>query len=261
MTTSVRCEWRRYPDGFQVVERERKAGDKATDGDVFEPWLWLTPRNPDRWETYVLEGTENRICLALANMPLTQEGVLSFANRWGTFGVLMGAKASDDEQMTVIGDMAVVHRQMIEHVVDGEPGPDFDDWVQENWSVLLTLRRGRLAGDTESRNFLQAEALYAFCCAEFVELLESGVEFRRCPRCGKLLARGKVGKPQIYCSDACLMAMYRRRKKARAAREDTNVVNLMDSCSAGTCRRERRKPRRQSGLGRSQFPFPTYWWV
>lgn len=226
MTIPVRCEWRRYPDGFAVVKREPKPDDD--EDPRFEPGLWLTPRKPKRWETYVLEGIGNRLCLELANMPITKEGIVDFANRWGTFGILWGTKASDDEQMAVIAGVVSAFRHTIEQVVDagGEPGPDFEDWVQ------LKLRRGKLAGDTVSRNFLEVSGLYAFCYAEFLELLESRVEFRRCPRCGKLLARGKVGKPQIYCSDACLMAMYYRRRKkkaAEAAKEDgsENVVNLM----------------------------------
>ena len=48
-----------------------------------------------------------------------------------------------------------------------------------------------------------------------MQLLDSGVEIRRCPRCGSLLALGTVGQPAIYCSNACRIAMHRRRKKKK----------------------------------------------
>ena len=70
MAFVVRCEWRRYPDGFHLVEREPKEGDIILPGADEQPgpdgwcdWLWLTPRNPNRSESYVLEGTDNRVCL------------------------------------------------------------------------------------------------------------------------------------------------------------------------------------------------------
>ena len=93
-----------------------------------------------------------------------------------------------------------------------------DEWEQERFQSLLYFRRGKLYGDTEPRNFLQTKSLLQFCMTEFLQLLENGVKFRRCPRCGKLLAGGKVGKPQIYCSEACLKAIFRRKQKEEASR-------------------------------------------
>ena len=83
--------------------------------------------------------------------------------------------------------------------------------------------------------------------------------------CGKFLARGRVGKPVVYCSDACLMTMYRRRKKAaseakvanEAARyreriealkkkktPPANIINMIDALNARQTRKTPVKTRR-----------------
>ena len=209
MAVVVRCEGRRYPDGFHLIEREPKEGDFAQPGRPMQRpsggwcgWLWLTPRNPDRWEPYVLEGTDHRVCLHLANIPTTpegmptQQGVVAFANRWGAFGAhrARARGPTGDEQLEIIATTVNQFRKAIGYAADRTPGPDLDDWVQEHCQTQLTLRRGKLSGDAESQCFFQARSLTDFCLAEFLQLLEADVEFKRCPRCSKLLAGGKVGK-------------------------------------------------------------------
>src|SRR5687767_5989556 len=95
MAAMVRLEWRRYPHGFDVVERPEGYGKRdpnllgkhsvalgirgVTTWEALTkgPRLWLEARNPEASETYVIEGTDNRVFLKLANIPLTQEGALA----------------------------------------------------------------------------------------------------------------------------------------------------------------------------------------
>src|SRR5215470_18780963 len=46
------------------------------------------------------------------------------------------------------------------------------------------------------------------------DCLITALNFGDARGCGKFLARRRVAKPVFHCSDACLMTMYRRRKKA-----------------------------------------------
>ena len=105
MAAMVRLEWRWYPHGFDVVERPEGYGQRdpnllgrhsgalglrgvATWEALKKgPRLWLEARKPEASETYVIEGTDNRVFLKLANMPLTPEGAQAFTNEWG---ILLG---------------------------------------------------------------------------------------------------------------------------------------------------------------------------
>ena len=235
MAAMVRLEWWRYPDGFDIVERPEGYGGIWRDpkligkhsaalviargSDAFEklrkgPRLWLEARRPTAFETYLIEGTENRVFRHLANMPPTPEGAQAFANRWGLlncwgwkeFWALIDVVHAQAKTMNMGIDYA--RRDPKEHT------PESDRF----FGTSLELLRGKLAGDVRPSIFLKANTLFDFCWAEFMQLEGSGVQIRRCPRCGSVLVLGTVGQPAIYCSNACRIAMHRRSKKESAER-------------------------------------------
>jgi hypothetical protein len=230
MAAMVRLEWWRYPDGFDIVERPEGYGGKLREvgllgrhswgSGVYEkllkgPRLWLEARKPTAVERYVIEGTDKRVFLELANIPPTPAGAQAFTNQWGLL-TSWGLRETWT-RVDIIHARAKTLNEGIRHT-KSQPNKPPPGYTEQSFSIRLNLRRGKLTGDITPRVFLQADTLEEFCWAEFMQLLDSGVEIRRCPRCGSLLALGTVGQPAIYCSNACRIAMHRRHRKERDQR-------------------------------------------
>ena len=114
------------------------------------PRLWLEARKPKASETYVIEGTENRVFLKLANIPLTQEGALAFTNEWGILIRHEWARESW-ERVDVIHSQAKTMNEGIDHAAAGAScALDLDNLLL---TTQLTLLRGKLAGDVNPAFF------------------------------------------------------------------------------------------------------------
>src|SRR5215475_538876 len=90
----IRVEWHRDPKGYDVIEQWGPSGAcvDSIDRDYWrkyydKPELWFVSRTcaleQREKNAYVLEGTDNRVFLELANAPQTIEGALAFLNKWG----------------------------------------------------------------------------------------------------------------------------------------------------------------------------------
>jgi hypothetical protein len=215
----VRVQWRRDPKGYDVL-------DEYYYSDAYSTKM-LVPRSPyyepsekrDQ-HSYVLEGTENRLFLELANAPRTVEGALAFVNKWGAppdpdqlGGGRLALQSFYNMAATIRGAVRLARRDPIDAI---EQLGRTRDWKP---GVQLTLRFGRLLGDSTPRIYLDAADLFEFCKAEFMQMLEGGAEIRDCGNCGTLLALGRVGQQPSYCSDRCRVAMHRKNKREREKRQ------------------------------------------
>jgi len=211
MGAMIRLQWVRYPNGFKVDDSGR-----------------LVLRKPGRSELYLLEGTTSRVFLDLANVGASTESVLTFVDRWGLLFTNRGSA-----KVTVVTHHAETMREAIEEAQRSSAAEDLDKLLfTHGLHTSLSMRWAKLPGDSAPRFFLKPEGLWYFCCAELLQLVDAGTEIRRCPRCGTLFAIGKVGKPPMYCSAACKVAMHRKAKRALELRA-SNVVRLR----AGAARR------------------------
>jgi hypothetical protein len=266
MGTMIRLQWVKYPDGFVVV-RDRPpligvhGGDfgalALTNGmllssgtpaehQIFDEELstasWLAPRNPERRTSYIAEGIDQRIFLDLANAgrdnptesveqlrAYIEQRVLAFTNQWG----MLYTELLDEYQPSLLLDVWCAASHLY-RLVDGVQRADISKSLAfspaEPYVPELRMRWAKLAGDSAPRFFLQPPNLLHFCYAEFLQVVEGGTQMRSCPRCGELFALGKVGQPREYCSDACRIAMHRKRKREREQRA-SNVVRLRRSGS------------------------------
>ena len=173
--------------------------------------------------SYVLEGTGNGLFLELANAPDTIEGALAFVNKWG---VPYSDSRSGELAVRSFHRMADMMRNAV-HLAKLDPAAAVERLGRTRaWKpgVELTLRFGRLPGDTTPRIFLDAGDLFDFCKAEFLQLLEGGTEIRDCGNCGTLFTIGRVGNQPVYCSDRCRVAMHRKKKRASEKRARLKAV-------------------------------------
>jgi hypothetical protein len=230
----IRLEWWRDPKGWDVVEDQWGPGnicerDRYSRGvyvDVLHytgPETWLVPRTPPEHrnrQKYVLEGTDNRVFLELANAPPNLAGALGFLTRWGN-------PAPEPSGEVALRDFYEMARSMNEAVVLAKRNPigayellaDRGAPRSQYATMNLGMRFGRLLGDSTPRLFLDAGSLLCFCQAELLQLLEGGVEIRDCGNCGTLFALGRVGQQPLYCSDRCRVAAHRKNKRAREKRQ------------------------------------------
>jgi predicted nucleic acid-binding Zn ribbon protein len=206
MTALVCLVWSRDPKGYEIRKQFRSG--LLDDESKPRPYLVVAPRSSQQ-EPYTVEGTEERIFLDLANTPRTPDGVVAFANKWGLLGRMRDQDLNDfyrrianmAEAVDVVGTHSIAE---LEHLLKVD--------------LRLSMRIARLAGDSAPRIILDARTLQGFCNAELMQLVDGGVEIRKCPPCGKLLALGKVGQQPSYCSDRCRVAMHRKKKREREAR-------------------------------------------
>jgi predicted nucleic acid-binding Zn ribbon protein len=226
MGAIIRLQWARYSDGFVVV-RDRPPPPRvllAEQSKDISTARWLEPRKPNKTVTYVAEGVDQRIFLDLANagralprglaeaQALMEERVLAFTGKWGLL--------NDYEPFPLLSDVWIaanrlnrlVERVRPEAVGDISKQLAFSGPVPYLEEPGLRMCWAKLAGDSAPRFFLRPENLLQFCYAEFLQGVGS-VEIRSCPRCGTLFALGTIGQQRTYCSDACRIAMHRKRKR------------------------------------------------
>jgi hypothetical protein len=221
MGALIRLQWRRYPDGFKIIEDRGRslplAGFLVRGAPDPPPEFeeCLVPINPKRFENYVLEGTDEHVFLELANVHSVDDAI-AFASRRGFLCNLHGASLVED--VTKVLGRAEAVRLAILHAENGQ-GVQLDDFLVEfHMQPEIVMRTARFVGDSAPRFFLEPPDLFTFCVAELCQFVQGGTKIRGCPRCGTLFTLGTVGQQREYCSDACRVAMHRRRKREREQR-------------------------------------------
>jgi hypothetical protein len=233
MGATIRLQWIREHD-YRVVDMEEMRREKLPRmrldddpalarsilDDLNSPgpgWPWIDACSPEaKREVYTLEGVHNGVYLALANVKPNTESVLAFTKDWGPLTTLDTSIVS---VRRVIAQAALM-REAIGELQRSPRAKGLDVRLAERGlHARLHLALDRFNTDSAPRVFLRADDLLQFCIAE---LLMEGREIRSCPRCGTMFATGKVGKPPLYCSDACKVAMHR--KKKREAELRANVI-------------------------------------
>jgi hypothetical protein len=211
MSDLVRLEWTRWPDGFEV-EKGR-----------------LLPVKRERSESYVLEGTDQRVFIDLANVR-DEVGALAFTDRWGPLvgiiqGVLVGVPlvAGLIKLAEKMDDAADAVRRDPDAAIAGHA-------ILRGKGTDLQWRWAKLVGDSAPRLFQDPGDLWGFCVSELFQSINGGIQIRRCLRCGNHIALGKVGKPPLHCRPACKKAMYRKRKR-EAEQRASNMVSLRRSAA------------------------------
>ena len=222
MNAMVRLDWFCDQRGYEVVEDGRWSPIPGSEVRLLgaatnSAGPWLVGRSGQK-RRYLLEGTDNRLSLELANTPCTTDGALAFATRWGL--LIPGHRQRLREFYRTVARMK---RAAI--LIEGANTAELEALRKDG--VSLRFRIGRLTGDSTSRTFLDAEILRDFCWAEFMQLVDGNLVVRKCPRCGKLLALGKVGKQPTHCSAACRSGMYRERKREKAAKKKLKELRAL----------------------------------
>jgi predicted nucleic acid-binding Zn ribbon protein len=219
MADLIRLQWTRYPDGFKIVEdwtRPHTLSTLLSKGMPSDPGPlgYLVPINPKRRDAYVLEGIDAGVFLDLANVH-SNDDVLAFAKQWGVLSDVHNMHGAD---VTRVQGRAIAMRVAIDWAQLGK-GVDLDE-ILAKWDLQpeLRMRWARLAGDSAPRFFLEPRDLFAFCVAELCQRVQGDTKIRSCPRCGKLFMLGTIGQQRGYCSDACRVAMHRKRKREREQR-------------------------------------------
>jgi len=139
---------------------------------------------------------EHDVFRDLANTEPTPNGALSFTHKWGL--LRSGGELSVHEFLKTRTKM---------------------EWSLDETGATLTRGKsnyyfGSLCIAKEKGNIVfRACELSQFCWLERFQALEGKVDFSRCRNCTTFLPIDKLGRPQLYCSDRCKQAFYRKGKR------------------------------------------------
>ena len=219
MSAVIGLEWEKSLDGYSI-EREppmmeplRSSLLAAAQGH--DPFRVVA--RSDRFKRYSVEGTGSEVFIAFANTPLTQEGVLAFAERWGLPRGRKGPAYLDGDFHTPIRSL----RRVIELAGTGGPVALERSIKKTNIGVCSVLF-SRLPGDSSPRVFMQPRNLLDFMHLEFMQTLAGSAHFRPCTHCGSFFTVG-VGtgkrKTRMYCSENCRLRQHRHRERVRTAEQ------------------------------------------
>lgn len=226
MGATIRLEWLLDSKGYDLEQdqppalqppatraygkrRSVRAGDDTIAGQgALTRGAYIVPRG-GTVEPYPLEGTEDRVSFALMNIPATPEGALDFVNEWGM---------PHSHGRTYVSEILDVRNSMqtvVLHAIKSN-WPKLERIMPEKGIGRLSVRFGRLRGDSSPRVFLQPDSLFSFCWLELMQILAGGVAIRACLNCGAFFSIGierGTRSTRQYCSDRCRVAMHRKAKR------------------------------------------------
>ena len=239
MTGTLRLEWFRDPEGYEIVEIEKGSSPAARSIAAGERHCSVVKPRSGREEPYVLEGAGNRIFIELANAEKTPEAVLAFTKRHGLLWTPPGAsdRGSYAQPLEEFYDAISGLRTAAE--LAGSNGLQEIVPRLSKRGVRLHMRLVQPAGETAPRLILDPTSLLSFLHAEFLQRLDGGIEIRNCPRCGKVMAAGRAGQQPRYCSDSCRVSAHRRMKRLEFSGVDLGSA----SSRKGPIRHARRSAR------------------
>src|SRR5262245_56167321 len=195
---TIRLQWVRYPDGFIIV-RDRPAPQHLHLMNR-EPMPWLMPRNPDRSEIYIAEGTRRRIFIDLANVARAkcwdeiEQNVLFFTNKWGPLNndlfltYIEAVSKRSAERQSAAADLQQRVDELTLYL--GAMKPPI---IKEVWGAATNLSRAVDASKTSKslaycsaqsflddppqewewrQGFMEPRDLLRFCYAEFLQVVE-----------------------------------------------------------------------------------------
>jgi hypothetical protein len=213
MSAVIRLEWATAFDGYRI-ERAPPMDDalrdtlvaNAADHDPFR----VVAKNK-RFKRYSVEGTSDEVFMDFANTPLTPEGVLAFAERWGLPSSPKGPAWLEADFYAPIRSL----RTVIKLAGTGDPAT-IERSIKKNNIGVCSVLFSRLPGDSSPRVFMQPKNLLAFMHLEFMQTLAGSAHFRPCAHCGFFFTIG-VGtgkrKTRMYCSENCRLRQYRQSRK------------------------------------------------
>lgn len=212
MSAVIRLEWEKALDGYRIERvppmdnawRDTLVAN-AADDDPFR----VVAKNK-RFKRYPVEGTSDEVFMDFANTPLTPEGVLAFAERWGLPRSPKGPAWLDGDFYTPIRSL----REVIALAHNGDP-LELERRMKKTNVGVCSVLFSRLPGDSSPRVFMQPRNLLDFMHLEFMQTLAGSAHFRPCAYCGFFFTvGGGTGrrKTRMYCSPNCRLGQHRHRE-------------------------------------------------
>ena len=132
-----------------------------------------------RFKRYPVEGTRNEVFMDFANTPLTPEGVLAFAERWGLPSSPNGPAWLEADFYAPIRSLRTVIK------LAGTGGQvALEQSIKKTNIGVCSVLFSRLPGDSAPRVFMQPRNLLDFMHLEFMQTLAGSAHFRPCAYCG-----------------------------------------------------------------------------
>jgi hypothetical protein len=209
-------------DGYEVIDLEAEVIDSESEASVAgyvlvreDPWQGrgLRPRS-EQTKCSDLFKAGPLAFLELAQTPKTEDGVIGFANRYGA--LYDSPKITLDFWFVAIGFL----RRAVEVWDRSKRTGDFSKVIRamkEIGSPSLSQIDVRLKEDPSTGSAsicLSPPSLYAALLVQLILAIDGNLNLRTCKQCRKwfTLEAGRGRSDKEYCSNACRMRAYRKRK-------------------------------------------------
>ena len=224
MLEAVRLRWQVDKAGYKLGGNSRNSITNA---------LRPTIRPiSNQYQTYEVGLLQQPIFTELANTEQTAESALAFTNKWGSLNrtpsrlrnVLIGAGVDLDDfyegRLEIISAIQAGKRgatALSRHIHARAGKAKFYLYLEGGLGPLNTyFEKGKL--------FFEAKSLLQFCLLQCVHASAGGIGVSGCGACGAYLHIPHVGRPKLYCNDACKQDAYRQRHKPASRRSDVVIV-------------------------------------
>ena len=242
MATSLTLDWQKATDGYEVVEFDpagitwtasRQDGWKVHPpshlpermSDLLEKWaMSLEPGPEDPYEPFrVVEplgtavlnynpmASSTSAYVEFINTPPTEDGIVSFTNRFGLLGRVMPARVN--QWLSALERMKSAIAEW-DRMGDGITNTSIAKLNSRWQDIHMTLRLGVDGSAREGPSLVFGpHDLLGAMWAELSLAVVGLAAFKDCSQCGNIIEvrRGKSRPDRLYCSDACRMRAYRRR--------------------------------------------------
>ena len=243
MTNRLTLDWEKATKGYEIVEFDPTEVDwipsreGEDDWKIFPPdnlpprmakllekWgLQLEPALDDRYKPFRLiepigKGvmkfdpmqSSPSMYVEFANIPKTDDGLISFADR---FGLLQEGQPAQPEYWFFQIDRMKTAIAMWEKAGDGSKVEKsfYRGWKHAHISMSFNLKD---SGESSPVVTLEPSNLLEAMWVQFGLAVEGLVGFKRCLECSNFIEiqPGTSRPDRRYCTDACRMRAYRKRK-------------------------------------------------
>ena len=224
ITDLIFLEWVVPVDGYRIEKRPANQRMEAPAG------AYLIPTGTS---SFVYQPMHDYPAMfrEFADVELSPEGVVSFANKYGspagefhrnyegfpmtaapliTFGEIYRGNELD----SIYG-----HIQGMRTAVERHERGDIDDMIGSGWSIARArLKFDHIPGRDAPNYFIQPESLNDAMWFQFARYKSAGMNIKKCAQCPTWFPFGTgTGrrKSAMYCSDRCRKAAYEKRRRPR----------------------------------------------
>jgi hypothetical protein len=206
-----RFEWAVCEDGYEVKEifPATKVGKMTS----LKPQVLILPKS-NKMKIYQPYKIRKNLHWKFGGLTDTKDDVLSFVSDYGLLGI-------NETGTSELYDEIISYKRLVEKLLNKINKDDLKQAAaifNKSVGPNLTAQIQNITGRTVYQIYPVPKSLLSYMWLSFAAEITDGRDWQKCFSCNETYPIGKdTGgtKRKQYCSDACKMKAYRRRKKSK----------------------------------------------